>query len=71
MATVWEYFLGSVAISFSLSPNIASKASPPYTASPPYPSPKGEGSDYRQGDEDGVGVGAARPYIPTAYATMY
>ena len=29
MATAWEYFLGSVAISFSLSPNIASTASPP------------------------------------------
>lgn len=56
MATAGEYFLGSVAIFFSLTPNL---------------SPRGEGSDYRQGDEDGVGVGAGRPYIPTAYATIY
>ena len=63
MATAWEYFLGSVAISFkpqpqhslnnlnSLTPNPSPNSltpNPSPNSLTPNPSPRGEGRDYRQ-----------------------
>ena len=54
MATAWEYFLGSVAISFKPQPQHSLNNLNSLTPNPspnsltPNPSPRGEGSDYRQ-----------------------